>query len=105
MTCRGFSISLLLLVAAGCTAAPQTVSSSPPSQSSEPKAIVFAVDGAGGFYGFSHSMKQFVQGDAVPLHVHTFDWSHGKRRIFADQYDRGHARAEGERLAQEILAY
>jgi Alpha/beta hydrolase family len=41
----------------------------------------------------------------LALDVITFDWSHGKYRILADQVDYPHARAEGCRLAQTVLRF
>jgi pimeloyl-ACP methyl ester carboxylesterase len=105
MSLRGIGIPLLLLVSAGCTAAPYRVSSAPPADAPEAKAIVFAVDGAGNFQGSSTALRDYVQSDGLPLHVHTFEWSHGYRRIFADHLDQEHARLSGERLAQEIACY
>jgi pimeloyl-ACP methyl ester carboxylesterase len=105
MTVRGMCLSLLL-VSAGCSTAPYRVSSGPPrGDVPEEKAIVFAADGAGNFQCSSTALRQFVQEEGLPLHVHTFEWSHGYRRIFADHLDQEHARQEGQRLAEEILCY
>ncbi len=97
---------LLILVAslAGCSAAPHRTASSPAS-TVESRALVFAVDGAGNFQGSSLALKEFIANENLPVHVHTFEWSHGYRRIFADHLDSAHARTEGKKLADEILCY
>jgi pimeloyl-ACP methyl ester carboxylesterase len=41
----------------------------------------------------------------APLTVQTFVWSHGNKRMLSDQIDRGHARRQGQLLAELVLAY
>ena len=96
---------VLVLGVAGCSAVPHRVASAAPRSTEEAKAIVFAVDGAGDFQGSSSALKNCIDHEDLPIHVHTFEWSHGYRRIFADHLDSAHARAEGKKLADAILCY
>src|SRR5437870_4857003 len=41
----------------------------------------------------------------APLQVETFVWSHGYKKIVPDQTDFPHARLQGQRLAEVVLAY
>src|SRR4051794_2007172 len=84
---RGGGLLLVLTMAlAGCSGPPRRVAMSSPALT-PPQAIVFSVDGAGNFQGLSDSFKELVSEDPLPLHVHTFEWSHGYRRIVADHTD------------------
>jgi pimeloyl-ACP methyl ester carboxylesterase len=65
--------------------------------------IVFAADGAGNFQRSSSSLRALVEHDHTPLDVVTYEWSHGYGRVLADQIGYAYARAQGERLAAEIL--
>jgi pimeloyl-ACP methyl ester carboxylesterase len=96
---------LLLLVGSGCSSVPHRVASAPPSGAPEPQVIVFSVDGAGNFQGISNACKDWVHQDNLPIHIHTFEWSHGYRRIFADHLDMCHGRREGQKLAEQIRCY
>src|SRR5262249_29422397 len=51
------------------------------------------------------SLRSLVYQDCLPLHVHTLEWSHGYSRIFADHLDVEHSRAEGQKLAEQIVCY
>jgi alpha-beta hydrolase superfamily lysophospholipase len=63
------------------------------------KPLVWVVDGAGDLRGCSTSlMKSFPD----QVEFKTFSWSHGHRRIVADQADYKHARRQGELLAEAI---
>jgi pimeloyl-ACP methyl ester carboxylesterase len=68
---------------------------------SKPKPIVWVVDGAGDLRGCSMGLEKAI-GDQIELRGYT--WSHGYRRIVTDQTDVRHARAQGEILAERILA-
>jgi hypothetical protein len=102
---RGSGVLVIVMAATvGCSGPPRRVAMSP-AATLQPQAIVFTADGAGNYQGLSNSLKDVVMEDHLPLHVHTFEWSHGYRRIIADHVDAAHAREEGKRLAEEILCY
>lgn len=69
------------------------------------EAIVLIADGAGDYRGLSTAMSQAVIEAELPLVVEPACWSHGFRRIVADQVDLAHSRAQGQRLASKVLAY
>jgi pimeloyl-ACP methyl ester carboxylesterase len=69
-----------------------------------PRAVVLVADGAGGFLAASHSMRSTAAADCLPLRVETFDWTHGRWRVVADQVDIEHTRREGLELAATVLA-
>lgn len=100
------SMPWLILVVAGCTSLPQQQTASRAPHITPPaRCVVFAVDGAGNFQGSSKALKAFVADENLPIHVHTFEWSHGDRRVLADTRDQAHARREGQRLAEQIVTY
>jgi pimeloyl-ACP methyl ester carboxylesterase len=66
--------------------------------------VVFAADGAGAFLNSSESLRHELARERVPLHVERVAWSHGYLRVLADQVDYGHARDQGRRLAEAVLA-
>jgi pimeloyl-ACP methyl ester carboxylesterase len=49
-------------------------------------------------------VRKAVEEAGLAVAVEPACWSHGYRRSIADQCDRAHARAEGERLAAKVLA-
>ncbi|MCS7045004.1 MAG: lysophospholipase [Gemmataceae bacterium] len=67
--------------------------------------VVFVADGAGNFKATSKALRDVLERDRLPFHVVTFEWSHGKYRVMADQLDYRHAVAQGKRLAEEVDAY
>jgi pimeloyl-ACP methyl ester carboxylesterase len=69
------------------------------------RAVVFVADGAGDFRCTSAALRQAVDDAGLPLDVETFVWSHGYRRRLADQMDKRHAHAQGQRLAGLIAAH
>src|ERR1043165_1681147 len=68
-------------------------------------ATVFVADGAGNFQRASRFLRAVTTRDGYPIEVITCEWSHGNRRILADQTDYAHARSEGEKLASMVQAY
>src|SRR5262249_30928732 len=66
--------------------------------------VIFVADGAGNYQMASTTLRAVAAEQVLPLEVRTFEWSHGYSRSLADHVDYGHARAEGDRLAAEILA-
>jgi hypothetical protein len=69
------------------------------------RGVIFVVDGAGDFGVLSDRMRQLVAEENLPLSLESSDWSHGFSRVFADQVDYCHARAEGCKLAGRIAAF
>ncbi|HXG10685.1 MAG TPA: alpha/beta hydrolase [Gemmataceae bacterium] len=66
--------------------------------------VVLVADGAGDYLGLTKAVQQAVADAGLPLEVEPLRWSHGYRRSFADQVDRAHIRAQGQRLADKVLA-
>lgn len=66
--------------------------------------VVYVANGAGDYRGLSVNMTTVVAETRLPLEVETFAWSHGPRRVLADQMDRENQVAEGTRLATEVAA-
>jgi hypothetical protein len=62
-----------------------------------PLPVVLVVDGAGDFGGCSTALR--VAADGWPLDIRRFPWSHGYRKIIADQTDAPHALRMGRQLA------
>lgn len=67
--------------------------------------VVFVADGAGDYQMASLHLRETVIQDDVPMHVITFQWSHGYGRVIADQTDYAWVRAQGQRLACTVLDY
>ncbi len=93
----------LLPLLAGCTGVPVRVESRAPPQAS--RGIVFVVDGAGGHQNAPRAVAAAVDALCLPLHVRSFDWTHGRRRSLADILDVPYSRCQGRRLADEVCAY
>ncbi len=76
-----------------------------PPQPAEPDArpLVWVVDGAGDLKGCSNALNYANQLAGNTAEFAVFSWSHGYRKLIADQTDWVHARAQGERLAAAIL--
>jgi len=69
----------------------------------EPRPIVWVLDGAGDLKGCSNSLVWANLTTETPVELSVFPWSHGYRRLYADQTDCEHAREQGRRLAEAIL--
>src|SRR5262245_37690149 len=96
-------LAITLTAVGGCATSRQHESFAPhviPGQ----RGVIVSVDGAGGFDALTNSLQQAVDADCLPFAVAMFDWSHGYYRILSDQMDYCHARAQGQRLACEVLA-
>lgn len=68
-------------------------------------ATVFVADGAGNFQYPSQYLRNVVERDGYPIDVITYDWSHGKRRVIADQIDYPYARCAGKKLAEILVEF
>ncbi|MFO0801119.1 MAG: alpha/beta hydrolase [Gemmataceae bacterium] len=70
-----------------------------PQNTADPRPLLWVVDGAGDLRGCSNAVTQANLLAGTPVEVATFLWSHGHRRLLADQIDADHAREQGKRLA------
>jgi pimeloyl-ACP methyl ester carboxylesterase len=88
----------------GCIATTQVLE---PMQLSAPMppATVFVANGAGNYQMTTRALRNVARKDGEPLEFITFDWSHGKHRFLADQIHESHARAQGKKLADAVVAY
>ncbi len=94
----------LLLAATGCRVTlPATLEPRPIPYLPSP-CIVYVTDGAGNFQMASKALKMVARADDYPMEVRTFEWSHGRGRIVADQVCYQYARRQGLRLADELQA-
>jgi hypothetical protein len=64
--------------------------------------VVWVVDGAGDLRGCSNALTTANQMAGNTAEIVVFQWSHGYRRLLADQTDWAHAKAHGEKLAAAI---
>lgn len=108
MTRRPSLVSFVLVVSAtlavsGCLSLGKRNSTS--VSAAPANAVVFVADGAGNFQAVSRTLNELFQQEQVPVHVVTFEWSHGYGRILADQLGFHYAMAQGKRLALEVAAY
>jgi hypothetical protein len=67
------------------------------------KPLVWVVDGAGDLKGCSNALGAGNAALGDPCELSVFGWSHGHRRLLKDQIGTTHAKAQGARLAREIL--
>jgi hypothetical protein len=94
----------IVVIASGCRATlPSTLEPQPIPYEPKP-CIVYVADGAGNFQMASKAFRLVAGTDHYPLEVRTFEWSHGKGRIVADQICYQYARQQGERFADELRA-
>lgn len=68
----------------------------------EDRPLVWVLDGAGDLKGCSNALAAVNDPLGQPVELVAFQWSHGYRRLLADQTDMDHARVQGARLAQAI---
>jgi pimeloyl-ACP methyl ester carboxylesterase len=68
------------------------------------RAVVIVADGAGNFQGASIALRGLVEEENLPLHIHTFEWSHGNYRAISDLVDFKHTLRRGEELAELVMA-
>jgi hypothetical protein len=89
----------------GCAVTfPQSFAAKPMLYPAVP-ATVFVANGAGDFQMTSKALHDVLAKDGYPIEVITFNWSHGKRRVLADQTDYRHARCAGMQLAVAVKEY
>lgn len=68
------------------------------------RALVLAVDGAGGFELFSRTIRNTASAEHLPLEVRSFRWSHGYCRVIADQMHAAHLSQQASHLAELVLS-
>jgi len=78
------------------------VSRAPPCAA---RGIVIVVDGAGGYQHAPRAVTEATDELRLPLHVRSFDWTHGWGLGLADVTDLAHARCQGRLLAEEVCRY
>ena len=61
------------------------------------------MDGAGDFRGQSKALCKAILEAKLPLQVQALGWSHGYRRVVADQADREHTEMWGQKLACKVM--
>jgi pimeloyl-ACP methyl ester carboxylesterase len=96
-------VSLATLSVPGCvhTRAPVLAAAEVPGVDR----VVFAADGAGNFQMSSMMLRSVAEADGLPIDIITYEWSHGNYRIVSDQICYRYARAQGEKLAAEMIAF
>jgi hypothetical protein len=94
---------LAVLAVSGCAGRQHGMAA--PASPCPVRGIIYVADGAGDFEGTSDNLREAIADDGWPLHVETFDWSHGYLRVFADHLDQCNAREEGQRLASQVAAW
>jgi pimeloyl-ACP methyl ester carboxylesterase len=93
----------LILLLGGCAGLPKPVESRAPPCAA--RGLVFVVDGAGNSQVASHSITAVTDQLRLPLHVRSFDWTHGQGIGLADVVDVAYARCQGQLLAADIARY
>jgi pimeloyl-ACP methyl ester carboxylesterase len=94
---------LLLPLLSGCAGMPVHVESR--SAPLTARGVVFVVDGAGGRQSAARSLAAAVDQARLPLHVRSFEWTHGRRLALADVVDVAHSRRQGRLLAEEVCRW
>jgi pimeloyl-ACP methyl ester carboxylesterase len=90
-------------LAVGCASPPVRVETRAPL--SAPAGVVYVIDGAGGYQTAPRAVAAAVADAHLPLEVRSFDWTHGRGRALADEVDANYSRAQGRRLAVEVVQY
>jgi pimeloyl-ACP methyl ester carboxylesterase len=105
---KTFLFALALVPAAaglcGCATVRHEVRSCVPA-GQPARGVVFVADGAGGFEATSAAITEAAHAVGLPLRIEPVAWSHGWGRVYRDQTDYDHARAEGRKLAAKIVAF
>jgi hypothetical protein len=94
---------LAALATTGCASRQAVVRAAAPA--CPIRGIIYVADGAGDFEGTSDNLREAIATDGWPLHVETFDWSHGYLRVLADHVDQRNAREAAQGLAAQITAW
>jgi pimeloyl-ACP methyl ester carboxylesterase len=94
---------LLLPLLSGCAGVPARVESHASPQAAQ--GIIFVAGGAGGYQTAPRSVAAAVDHLCLPIHVRSFDWTHGQGRWWADLRDVDYSRCQGRRLAEEVCRH
>jgi pimeloyl-ACP methyl ester carboxylesterase len=94
---------LMLCLLGGCATMPAPVVSR--RMPVAPQGIVIVVDGAGGSQTAPQAVVEAVAEARLPLFVRSFEWTHDRRRGILDMTDVPYSRAQGQRLAGDIMWY
>jgi hypothetical protein len=86
----------------GCVSPQLYVSQVPPCQA---QAVVFVVDGAGGFHSTARSLYYLIEENHLPLCMIAVDWNHPHGGAIADHLDHENQAKQGYLLAQRIMAF
>jgi pimeloyl-ACP methyl ester carboxylesterase len=95
-------IASLLALVPGCATLRPTARAAMPA---EEQGVVFIADGSGNLRQVSDCTAQVLEELHAPLRVQRVNWTHGQGRVFADLYDCGHQKAEGQKLLAAVLEY
>jgi hypothetical protein len=69
------------------------------------QAVVFVVDGAGGFHSTARTLYNLIEEEHLPLCMFAVDWNHAYGRALADHLDHENQALHGYLLAQRIIAF
>lgn len=98
-----WALLVSLAMCSGCAMQRHTVYVQPPCSACGD--VVFVADGAGNLHETSIALQKAIAQNGAALEVETVEWSHGPLRIISDQVGYRHARAEGHRLAEQLVAW
>lgn len=96
-------LCLCLLLLGGCKGRQLHEVQQIPVQHSE--GVVFVLDGAGGYHTLAYALAYTTIETRMPVLVQPVVWSHGEGYHLRDQIDNRHTEMQGERLAQQVLAW
>jgi pimeloyl-ACP methyl ester carboxylesterase len=99
---RALHCWLLVALLPGCVGMPARIESR--ASPCTARAVVIVVDGAGGYQTAPRAIADAVDALGLPVHVRSFDWTHGRGRTIADVVDTEYICCQGGRLAEEIEA-
>ncbi len=94
---------LLVPLLAGCTSVPARIESHASPRAA--RGIVLVAGGAGGTQSAPRAIAAAVDRLKLPVHVRSFDWTHGNGRWLADLRDVEYSRCQGRRLAELVRCY
>src|SRR5262249_4168758 len=94
---RTLSLWLLLLVLPGCAGLPARVESR--ASPCTARGFILVADGAGGYQTAPRAVANAIDELGLPMHVSSFDWTHGRGRILADVLDTDNLQCQGVLLA------
>src|SRR4051812_5869140 len=100
--CQTLGVGLLGIVGLACL--PAFLIAQPPGMPA-PVGIVLVADGAGDSTDTSNGVAAAVREQGLPLQVLRWSWSHGLKRVVADQTDEANLRGNGRCMAEYLVAY